>query len=1036
MKPEQESKHLLSVTRSKAKMFEYSVPKEHHIEIKQDPAKLFTIAIGLLGDLAASINREKTDSSNLLALRGHLLFSTHFFDAYLQSKLNESLNPYLVLLGSASYYLCDLPGSASVLVKLTDKKCPNLGSLEKMLFWLLQAEIKPPLKKSNGFCNALIDDISQHLPQFFRNGTGEKGLLKLATKLRNTAYESGTPRELLFADVIAAVLRRKLENSTWKVLPLYSEQHHDKWQRILQKESFIKELWPAQHLLGKAGVLKGKSAVIQMPTSAGKTKAVELIIRRAFIADHTSLAIIIAPFRALCHEITSNLVQAFQGEAIKIDELSDTPQTDFRTAEPLEDKQIIVVTPEKLSYALRHDPKLVDKIGVLIFDEGHQFDSGTRGITYELLLTSLLSMISRNTQKILISAVISNAESVSEWLNSESNVVEDTTLVPVLRSVGFASWPQNYKLGQIQYVNTDDNGCYKFFVPRVIEMYNLGKNKQEKKDRFFPDSMTNTQDIALYLGLKLVPKGSIAIFCGTKMTANKICKRAADIINRKVPLTLPSEYSDAEEVERLKYLHVKNIGPEAPASKAAEHGIFSHHGNTPHGIRLAVEYAMREDLVRFVICTSTLAQGVNLPIRYLIVTSTYQGKNLIKSRDFQNLIGRAGRAGMHTEGSILFADPEIYDSTNKRNLERAKELLEPSNLEPCISNLLSIFEPTKSNNNKFTINIEGLAFAEAYINNTIDGLISEELRGGEELLEDFSDQVSWKKNLICAVESFLLFHLDGSETNSLETDAIRLVEGTLAFFLADSQKKEQIKNLFALIAKNISTNITDPKQRKLYGKTLYGIQDSQKIEKWVQDNKDALLILQNDDELLELIWPMFTAYIDNRNFQKFNNKCILKDIAKKWVLGAPFHELLQISTKSNCKIGKEKNGRTVTIEHIINICENGISYNGALFTNSICEFLRELNREGVEQAIKFLQLFQKRLRYGLPTVSTVILYELGFSDRVISQDLSLSLNIQQSEKSELLKFLNQHSQDATNLMKKYPKYFQERLKSAILFNLN
>ena len=68
-----------------------------------------------------------------------------------------------------------------------------------------------------------------------------------------------------------------------------------------------------------------------------------------------------------------------------------------------------------------------------------------------------------------------------------------------------------------------------------------------------------------------------------------------------------------------------------------------------------------KNLVRFVVCTSTLAQGVNLPIRYLIVTSVYQGMERIKVRDFHNLIGRAGRAGMYTEGSILFADPVVYD---------------------------------------------------------------------------------------------------------------------------------------------------------------------------------------------------------------------------------------------------------------------------------------------------------------------------------------------------------------------------------------
>ncbi|MFA5598532.1 MAG: hypothetical protein WDA26_13300, partial [Pusillimonas sp.] len=84
MRPEQRSKTLLGVTRSKAKMLEYSVPEEHHIEIYQDPANLFTLSIGLLGDLAAEINRDALQSGALTELRNNLLFSARFFDAYLQ----------------------------------------------------------------------------------------------------------------------------------------------------------------------------------------------------------------------------------------------------------------------------------------------------------------------------------------------------------------------------------------------------------------------------------------------------------------------------------------------------------------------------------------------------------------------------------------------------------------------------------------------------------------------------------------------------------------------------------------------------------------------------------------------------------------------------------------------------------------------------------------------------------------------------------------------------------------------------------------
>ena len=709
-----------------------------------------------------------------------------------------------------------------MLARRIDGDCPDLDGdgLEDLLLWLLQADLGTYFDGAEGPFGKFIDGISEGIHQYFEDGTGENNLLELATKLREAVYEFGTPRQLLFGDVIAAVLRKKLQNSVWKALPSYSGLPHDKWLQALQKDSFIKEFWPAQHLLGKADVLKGESAIVQMPTSAGKTKATELILRSAFLADRVSLAIIIAPFRALCHEIKNSLVEAFHDESTKVDELSDALQTDFEITDLLGHQQILVVTPEKLLYVLRHAPDLATHVGLLVFDEGHQFDSGTRGITYELLLTSLRSMISEGAQKVLISAVISNAEAVGEWLNGESNVVEGTTLIPTFRSVGFASWLD--QLGRIEYVDSRDAEQNEFFVPRVIESFNLGRKMRERKDRFFPEK-TDGKAIALYLGLQLVPNGSIAVFCGRRSTAASVCEKAVDIIERGVPLALPSKFSNPQEVERLTHLHVENLGIDAPASQSAEHGIFSHHGNTPHGIRLAVEYAMREDLVRFVVCTSTLAQGVNLPIRYLIVTSVYQGMERIKVRDFHNLIGRAGRAGMHTEGSILFADPVIYDKRKDRNdqwrWQQVKELLEPRNSEPCISNLLSIFEPIKSNDGKYSLTMEALDFAKAYISdpNEVAKLAKRIVAqiGDKGFSRDSVDrQFTWRIFLICAVESFLLSSWDETENGLSEADVIRLAEGTLAYFLADDQKKEHIRELFRLLAENISANITDSTRRK------------------------------------------------------------------------------------------------------------------------------------------------------------------------------------------------------------------------------
>jgi len=1035
MRPEQKSQLLLGVTRSKAKMLEYSVPEEHHIKITQDPAKLFTISIGLLGDLAAAINRNEPNPDSLSELRTNLLFSARFFDSYLQSKLNEKLDPYLVLLGSASYYLCDLPGSASVLAKRIDGDCPDLDgdSLEDLLLWLLQADLGTYFDGAEGPFGGFIDGISKWILQFFEDGNGEENLLDLATKLRDAVYEFGTPRQLLFGDVIAAVLRKKLENSAWKALPSYSGLPRDKWLHALQKDSFIKELWPAQHLLGQADVLKGESAIVQMPTSAGKTKATELILRSAFLAERVSLAIIIAPFRALCHEIKNSLVEAFHNEPTKVDELSDALQTDFEIAELLGHQQILVVTPEKLLYVLRHAPELAAHIGLLVFDEGHQFDSGTRGITYELLLTSLRSMIPEGTQKVLISAVISNAEAVGEWLNGEPNVVEGTTLIPTFRSVGFASWLD--QLGRIEYVDSRDAEQGEFFVPRVIERFNLGRKKRERTDRFFPEK-TDGQAIALYLGLKLVPNGSIAVFCGRKSTAASVCEKAVDIIERGAPLALPSDFSDAQEVARLTHLHVENLGADAPASQSAAHGIFSHHGNTPHGIRLAVEHAMRDDLVRFVVCTSTLAQGVNLPIRYLIVTSVYQGMERIKVRDFHNLIGRAGRAGMHTEGSILFADPVIFDKRKARNdkwrWNQVKELLEPRNSEPCISNLLSIFDPIKSDDEKYTITMEALDFAKAYIDDPDEiaklaaGIAAR--HGDKNFSRDGVErQIAWRISLICAVESFLLSHWDESEDGLSEADVTRLAEGTLAFFLADDQKKEHIRELFQLLAGNISANITDPARRKIYGRTLYGIQDAQAIEGWVQTNADSLLSIVDETDALDLAWPLLTRHINSGVFTKFDKPEVLKEIAHGWISGKPFSDLLKIIRKRKAKMIWGTRRREFKIDHVVDVCEGTLAYDGALVVGAVCEFIETLDQDGTGDLINRLQLFQKRLKYGLPTETTIALYELGFSDRVIAQDLAASLNLAATQKKDLVKAMKKDQDGARAVMEKYPSYFQERM---------
>ena len=684
MKPEARSHTVLSITQSKAKMFEYNVPLEEHIRLPGDPSKLFPLTIGILGDLSVRINSGLATDEEIQDLRDSLPFSARFFDAYIDAQINRQNDLFVRLLGAAAYYLCELPGSSNILAARMNNLTLNLGmfGLENLLTWLLLIkEFPTPLPEiPDSLYKDAINSTHILFTEFNTTGNRSDDVIDLANQLRALAYDIGDPGELLLADLIGAVLRKKIENSTWVCLPKYTDLPASEWAEVIQKDTFINEFWPAQHLLGKQGVFEGKSAVVQMPTSAGKTKATEIIIRSAFFSKRASLVVIIAPFRALCHEIRQSLLQTFQGEAIYVDELSDVLQQDYSVERILRDLNVLVSTPEKFNYVLRHDPDLALKIGLIIYDEGHQFDNGTRGITYELLLTSLKSHILETTQTVLISAVISNAEKIANWLiGEEAEIVKGTKLITTFRSIGFSTIRERGR--NLYFVNPEDPDEWEYYVPRIFNQYRL------RRRIVFPN-FDKGNEVALLLGLRLANQGSIAIFSGTKDSVGTMCETITKVYRNGLDLPKPSEKADKTELPKLVHLHALSFGENATATKAAELGIFSHHNNIPHGIRLAVEYAMKEGLINFVICTSTLAQGVNLPIRYLIVTSVYQGEEQISVRDFQNLVGRSGRSGMHTEGSILFADPDVYDK--RKHWGDVKNLLDPSKSEECESKLLTL----------------------------------------------------------------------------------------------------------------------------------------------------------------------------------------------------------------------------------------------------------------------------------------------------------------------------------------------------------
>jgi POLQ-like helicase len=1029
MKPDFRSQRLLSITQSKAKMYEYSVPLEEHIDLTadptRDPTRLFPLAIGMLGDLAARINDGNATEADIQELRASLPFSARFFDAFVETRLNQETDSYIQLLGSAAYYLCNLPGSSHILVDRIRNQDINFGThgLENLLRWLLLIKDFPTKFPdiSDNFYEGLIEAIRDLLVQFNETGMSMSEVLDLARQLRTLAYELGTPKELILADLIGAIIRKRFDNSTWKCLPKYTDLSVTAWTEIIKKRTFIKEFWSAQHLIGEKGIFRGRSAVIQMPTSAGKTKATEVIIRSAFLSKRTSLAVIIAPFRALCHEIRQSLLYAFQGEAIYVDELSDVFQTDYSVERILRGQNVLVSTPEKFNYVLRHEPGLAENIGLIIYDEGHQFDNGTRGITYELLLTSLKAKILETTQTILISAVISNADQIGKWLIGDGvEIVDGSKLTPSAKSIGFATIDNPGR--NLYFVQGSDIDEMEYFVPRIFEQYDL------KKKVVFPH-FDNGKEIALFLGIRLAGQGSIAIFSGTKDTVHTMCETVTKVFRNGLTVSPPSDrLRSTVELKKIKYLHDVNLGEKSIYSQAAQLGIFSHHNNIPHGIRLAVEYGMKESDINFVICTSTLAQGVNLPIRYLIVTSVYQGRDKISVRDFQNLIGRSGRSGMHTEGSILFADPVIYDE--KENWNRVKELLDPSKSEKCDSQLLALFRPLYNDYGDTTLSIELDDFVQIYFSGR-DAINSWTLELAEQYSANhFSEyrlrrQIEQKVTTLSATESYLMAYWDPELDVASENDVIELARGTLAYFIADEEEKSKLENLFITLARNVVTRMPDPIKRRIFGKTMYGISDSLAISDWVDANLDAINYGKTDVELFEVLWPLIERNIHNQSFRKCSIPSSMKDLAFAWLEGKPFHVLLTQLSESGARLGFGDRPRYYREDHVVDICENGFAYEGILVLGALIELLPSLPIENVELLISTLQYLQKRLKYGLQNHHAIVLYELGFADRVIAIELDPIFLEISPEKSAVVLMLKARREETFVVLDKYPAYFRK-----------
>ena len=999
MKPESSAQDVLSTTRARAKMREFRVAESDFNELRRDPAILFGLAIAILGDVASTVasqsGGELVDASKDLPIppswkqddadpQTSLRFASIFFDAYINAELDAELTPELSLLCAAAYYIERSVGSAAVVVRRMDPPDPEIASgLGFLLYVILRNEFAtitvPHVHQKRA--SALLKALSA----FFAI-QGDASQVTAATgELRKYSRTTGSPRELLYADVICAICILKLRNAARTILPMTSGLEVELWRLALTKPGFPIELWPAQQRIADAGVLGGGSAVIQMPTSAGKTRATELIIRSAFQSKRAQLAVIVAPYRSLCHDIRGDLVTAFSGENIRLNEASESYQVDLALKDLFADDSVLIVTPEKLLYMLRWEPGLAERIGLIIYDEGHQFDGMARGPTYELLLTSLRMTLKRETQIILISAVIGNAGDVAEWLiGDRDNVVNGVGLLPTTKSVAFSSWQD--QRGRLEYVAPQDPDEREFYVPRIIADTVLQALSGETAERRFPEN--SGSDVGLFLGLHVVRNGSVAVFCGRKDSVTKICKRAVELVERNFEVEWPISRSVAHEVEAIGFLSKIQLGADAPATQAAHLGIFAHCADTPHGIRLAIEHAMKFDLAKFVVCTSTLAQGVNFPLKYLIVTTTHQGAEGISVRDFHNLMGRAGRAGMHTEGSVIFSSPKIYDQREQWRgsgpfkWRETVKLLDAANSEPSGSSILALLQPYTQRGTAIVTEVPpdwlNLAFADE---ESIEEVVAAALEVEPKISEtDFRKFIEERARAIQNIAAFLVANMTFADGENATERTAELAANTLAYHLAADDEKPRLVKIFRIIGASIAAN-TDGDQRALIRRSPLPPAAVAELRTWLTNNLPALRQSVVEGRLLDEIAPIAIRFASSHKLAIIPNQKVTPRILREWVAGQSYSHILKTLVEVGARGGGLRSKPSV--EDAVALCEGGFAYDVAMIVASIADLAKEMD----EDLNSATSLLQRQIKTGLTQRAQLAFHEAGFADRYVATSL-------------------------------------------------
>ena len=468
----------------------------------------------------------------------------------------------------------------------------------------------------------------------------------------------------------------------------FGHADYDRWHEI--RKGYIQrlrggkrasiELWPSQLEAARRSQDLTDDLVVALPTSAGKTRIAELCILRTLAADKR--VVYVTPLRALSAQIERDLSETLQPLGFSVSSLYGAAGIECGDEETLRDGRIVVSTPEKLDFALRNDPALIDDVGLIVLDEGHMLGPNEREVRYEALVQRLVRRADAGERRLVcLSALFPTPAEMSDlvaWLRA------DEPGEPI-----HSAWrPTRQRFGTLQWVSGSARLDVKVeeespFVPRFVEQKTPPQGSGRRKA--FP---ADKNELTLAAAWRFVEQQKdVLIYCALRTSVETLGRLVLKCIKHEVLAPLKTV---SQRVQDVMAVGAEWLGEAHPAVACLAHGIALHHGGLPRPFLNEVERLLREKDCPVVIASPTLAQGLNLSASVLLVPSIWRSGKIIPPAEFANVAGRAGRAFVDVEGLILHVMHEANVWKARRAIQNWAQLLEAAKAPRVSSGILQL----------------------------------------------------------------------------------------------------------------------------------------------------------------------------------------------------------------------------------------------------------------------------------------------------------------------------------------------------------